>query len=180
MIYTTHTPACNAKIRKEIKKTMKKNINNYILAAFAVALVFLCVRSIYAPMDFDSARKVRERDVKLCLVKIRQAEEAYMRLTGTYSGSFDSLVACGLLPDSLRFVPGSGGKTFRLKTAAIATASGKHVQVMECSAAYDEYLSGLGGQYISALIEEAETAGLFPGLKIGDIERNNDNAGNWE
>ena len=49
-------PLAYAKIRKEIKRTMKKHINNYILAAFAAILVFVCIRSIYAPVHFDGER----------------------------------------------------------------------------------------------------------------------------
>ena len=51
---------------------------------------------------------------------------------------------------------------------------------MECYAGYDDYLSGLDAGSIANLTEEANNAGRYPGLKIGDITTPNDNAGNWE
>lgn len=173
-------PLAYAKIRKEIKRTMKKHINNYILAAFAAILVFVCIRSIYAPMHFDGEREAREWEVKLRLTAIRRAQEANRRLTGTYSGSFEELTTRGLLADSQKFIPYSGGMVFHLRTATLTMASGREVPVMECSTTFDEYLKGLDEASIAELTEEAGNAGMFPGLKIGDIEKNNDNAGNWE
>jgi hypothetical protein len=51
---------------------------------------------------------------------------------------------------------------------------------MECGARYDEYLQGLDADEVSNLTDEAMGAGRFPGLKIGDLETPNNNAGNWE
>ena len=169
-----------AKIRKEIKRTMKKRINNHILAAFAAILVFVCIRSVYAPVHFDNERGARERAVRLRLAAIRRAQEAYRVQTGAYCGSFAELTARGLLADSLRFVPHSGGRIFQLRTATVTTDSGREVPVMECGATFDEYLAGLDEASVAALAEEAGNAGRFPGLKIGDIEKDNGNAGNWE
>lgn len=173
-------PLAYAKIRKEIKRTMKKHINNYILAAFAAILVFVCIRSIYAPVLFDGERESREREVRMRLAAIRRAQEANLRLTGTYSGSLDELTARGLLAAPQKFIPHSGGEEFHLRTATLTTASGREVPVMECSATFDEYLKGLDEASIAELTEEAGNAGRFPGLKIGDIEKDNENAGNWE
>ena len=44
----------------------------------------------------------------------------------------------------------------------------------------NQHLSGLDENSIANLIEEANNAGRYPGLKIGDITTPNDNAGNWE
>ena len=57
--------------------------------------------------------------------------------------------------------------------------SGKQIPLMECSAAYEDYLDGLDEEAIMNVTEEANYAGRFPGLKIGDITKDNDNAGNW-
>lgn len=159
---------------------MKKHANNYLFAVCAVVLVFLCARSIYVPIHFNSARETREIEVKARLRMIRHAEEYFRRSTGVYSGDFNALVSRGLLADSARFIPHSGGKVFKLRASTIATPSGREVPVMECGATYDEYLEGLDAGGVAALIESAETAGIFPGLRIGNIEKDNDNAGNWE
>lgn len=159
---------------------MKKHINNYILAVCSAVLVFLCIKSIYTPIHFDNERGIREREVRARLIIIRRAQEAYRRATGSYCNSFQKLISRGLLTDSLRFIPYSEGNEFYLRTATITTASGRKVAVMECGATYDDYLTGLDPDAVTALEEKADMTGGFPGLRIGDIEKNNENAGNWE
>ena len=51
--------------------------------------------------------------------------------------------------------------------------------VSDWIAAYEDYLDGLDEEAIMNVTEEANYAGRFPGLKIGDITKDNDNAGNW-
>jgi hypothetical protein len=51
---------------------------------------------------------------------------------------------------------------------------------MECSASFRDYLDGLDENSINNLIEKANNSGNFPGLKIGDLTTDNNNAGNWE
>lgn len=60
------------------------------------------------------------------------------------------------------------------------TPTGKTVSLMECGAPYQTYLQGLDEQAIATLIEDATKSGTYPGLKIGDLKTNNNNAGNWE
>ena len=50
---------------------------------------------------------------------------------------------------------------------------------MECGAEYESYLDGLDEESIQQKIEEANYAGNYPGLKIGDLTTDNNNAGNW-
>ena len=52
--------------------------------------------------------------------------------------------------------------------------------LMECGAQYQQYLNGLDENSIANLVEAANEAGLYPGLKIGDLITPNNNAGNWE
>ena len=76
--------------------------------------------------------------------------------------------------------PFAGGKKFDIAVNTQTGKSGRQIPLMECGAEYADYLEGLDGNSISNLIEEAETAGRYPGLKIGDLTTPNDNAGNWE
>lgn len=154
--------------------------NNYLLAVGVLVLVVLCFLSVNAPMRFDRQRAERERAVKRRLITIRTAEERYRKAHGVYAGSFDELKKARLLADSLRFIPFSDRKTFALTATTIIGKSGQEIPLMECSATYDDYLQGLDANQVAALTEEANTAGRFPGLKIGDIAEPNDNAGNWE
>ena len=153
---------------------------NYVLGALAAALAVTCVLSIHAPMRFDGLRAEREQAVKERLVRIRYAEERYRQANGTYTDDFNELVRGGYLADSLQYVPFSGGKKFDIAMNMQTGKSGRQIPLMECGAEYGEYLDGLDGNSISNLVEEAESAGRYPGLKIGDLTTPNDNAGNWE
>ena len=153
---------------------------NYVLGALAAALAVTCVLSIHAPMRFDGLRAEREQAVKERLVRIRYAEERYRQANGTYTDDFNELVRGGYLADSLQYVPFSGGKKFDIAVNMQTGKSGRQIPLMECGAEYGEYLDWLDGNSISNLVEEAESAGRYPGLKIGDLTTPNDNAGNWE
>lgn len=159
---------------------MIKPSKNHILAALAAALAVACAMSIYSPIRFGRQQAERERAVKERLVKIRNAEEAYRRATGGYTDDFSVLAGRGLLADSLQYIPFSGGKKFSITVTMQTGKSGRQVPLMECGAGYEDYLTGLDKGSIESLVEEANNAGRYTGLKIGDITTPNDNAGNWE
>lgn len=160
---------------------MKIKANNTTaLSACVLILSLLCLLSIGTPIRFDKQRAKRETVVKHRLLKIRAAEEAYRARHGAYAGTFEALVNSNLLADSLSHIPFSDKKRFRLQATTIIGKNGKQIPTMECGAEYADYLNGLDEGSISLLAEEAATAGRYPGLKIGDLETPNDNAGNWE
>ena len=159
---------------------MVKISRNYILGVLAAALAVVCALSIYAPIRFDRLRAEREQAVKQRLVKIRYAEERYRKANGTYTDDFGELVKHGYLADSLQYIPFTEGKKFDIAVNTQIGKSGRQIPLMECGAGYEDYLEGLDGNSISNLIEEANNAGRYPGLKIGDLITPNDNAGNWE
>lgn len=159
---------------------MKRKINNNaLLAACAVLLALLCVLSIGSPMHFDSQRAQREKAVKQRLMQIRTAEEKYRIRHGAYTGSFEVLAKAHLLADSLSYIPYSD-KRFELQATTMVGKSGNQIPLMECGAEYSQYLDGLDKNSVANLTEEANSAGRYPGLKIGDLETPNNNAGNWE
>lgn len=161
-------------------KYMIKVKNNYILALLAAALCVVCIMSVYAPIRFDRQQEVRERAVKERLLKIRSAEERYRKVHDVYTGDFKTLVRGGFLADSLQYIPYTEGRRFDLTATTIIGRSGRQVPLMECGAKFNDYLYGLDENSIANLIEQANNAGRYPGLKIGDISEPNDNAGNWE
>ena len=110
---------------------------------------------------------------------IRTAEEKYKQKHGVYTGDFATLAKEKLLADSLQYIPFSNGKKFSLVATTIVGKSGKQTPLMECGATYETYLEGLDGDAIRQATDMANYAGLYPGLKIGDITTDNDNAGNW-
>jgi hypothetical protein len=153
---------------------------NMLLACCVLVLVVLCWLSVQAPLKFDREQEKRELAVKSRLLKIRVAEEHYCAKHGVYADDLKVLVKDGLLADSLRFIPFSDGKPFDLSTTTTIGKSGKQIPLMECGATYEQYLKGLDENSVANLIEEANNAGRYPGLKIGDITEPNGNAGNWE
>ncbi len=78
-------------------------------------------------------------------------------------------------PDSMPFIPFSGGKKFSLGVADVK-ASGLPVNVFEASALNVDILRGMDEQLIINLNDGKP----FPGLKVGSLTESNNNAGNWE
>ena len=159
---------------------MRVNRNNSILGLIVFVLLALCVVSIYVPARFDEQRKEREKAVIECLDAIRNAQENYKSRYGRYCDNLQILVNERLLASTTQYIPYSGKQKFSLKTEVKKDKGGKDISLMECGATYTQYLKGLNRASISTLMEEAVSNGIYPGLKIGDIEKNNHNAGNWE
>lgn len=160
---------------------MRRKINNnYVLGACAVILLAMCLLSVLQPIHFERQLAEREAVVKERLLKIRTAEENYKRKHGAYAGDLGVLVRGKYLADSLQYIPFSEGKKFSLSATTLIGKSGKQTPLMECSAAYKDYLQGLNEDEIQAATEKANNMGDFPGLKIGDITTDNNNAGNWQ
>ncbi|MCH4146919.1 MAG: hypothetical protein LKG25_01690 [Prevotella sp.] len=153
---------------------------NYILSLAVILLVILCILSVCSPMRFQKEQDKRETAVKGYLVKIRFAEEQYLKKKGTYCNSLKALVDSGYMADSLQYIPFSGRKAFALSTTMMREKSGRQIPLMECSANMGDYLKGLDDNQVQNLINEANESGAFAGLKIGDTSTPNDNAGNWE
>ncbi len=159
---------------------MNGNRINTVLALIAAALLAISVASVLAPMGFEKELARREQDVKRRLLKIRAAQARYLKDYNNYCGSLDSLVAGGYLPDSLKAIPYSGGKPFELSARVKVLKSGHAAPLMECGARYEDYLGGMDSNTICNLTEEANEQGRYPGLKIGNLNTPNNNAGNWE
>lgn len=159
---------------------MRKRINNnYILGACVFVMMLLCILSVSQPIRFQKAMESREVEVKAKLIKIRDAEEKYKVKHGVYTGDFATLIKGKYLKGGDTVIPYSDGKKFSLAATTIVGKSGKQIPLMECGATYEDYLNGLNEEAIQEATDKANYAGLYPGLKIGDISADNNNAGNW-
>lgn len=100
----------------------------------------------------------------------------------TYVPMIESLFGKDYPIDSLRYIPFSSPRQeFELEKAEIVTGSaGIKVKVMCAKAPYAAYLSDLNKQELINLTETTEKLEKYPGLKFGDVEEANNNAGNWE
>lgn len=81
--------------------------------------------------------------------------------------------------DSLAFIPFSGGDSTYMK-AEVREVSGVKVPLFEARMPYKALLRGLDKQLVINTIAGREDLDLYAGLKVGDIEKPNNNAGNWE
>ena len=74
---------------------MKKGLSiviNIILFAIIVLLAWQVVRSIQAPIKFNTEQKAREAKVIERLIDIRNAEVLYKNATSKYTDNFDTLI----------------------------------------------------------------------------------------
>lgn len=161
---------------------MKLNMKliNWMLAGIALGLMLICAATILMPMEFTKKQHEREVVVKQRLLQIRKAQAQYRKVHGYFAASLQALVGEKLIADSITVIPFSNNKKFDLTVSSAVLKSGKSEPVMECSATYDDYLYGLDENEIGNLNEQAAEQGQYAGLKIGDINIPNDNAGNWE
>ena len=85
----------------------------------------------------------------------------------------------GAVVDSISFIPFSGGKRIHMESV-VRKVSGIEIPLFEATMSYDDLLRGLDRQLVVNLKAEKEDMGQYAGLKVGDIENPNNNAGNWE
>lgn len=92
----------------------------------------------------------------------------------------DTIFAKGFNPDSLAFVPYGNGAKFEMAIRKDTTKSGAPLNLFQAQVSYDVYLKDLDKQQLINLKDTQEKLGKYCGLRVGDIEQPNNNAGNWE
>lgn len=92
----------------------------------------------------------------------------------------DTIYPKGFNPDSMRYIPFSGGKEFEMATKNDTAKSGAPIFLYEVKAPYEAYLEGLDKQEITNLKDIQEKLARYSGLMIGSLESPNNGAGNWE
>lgn len=79
------------------------------------------------------------------------------------------------------YIPYTDGMKFEAEVNdEYTTSQGIHVPLVEIRAHYNTYLADLNNQERVNLIDKETKLDHYPGLKIGDVEAPNNNAGNWE
>ncbi len=200
-----------------------KTVIQIVLTVAIVALGYLLIESIMAPIRFQEEQSRRYDRTIERLKNIRTAQLAFRSQYGRFTGSFDTLidfvkydsfrvvrsvgdfddsaavargevyrdtvrisVSDSIFPrgfnvDSLRYVPFTGGREkFFLDAGEVMTGSGLPVKVFEAHVHNDVLLHGLDRQMVVNLNDQRVRRDQFPGLKVGDLERPTNNAGNWE
>lgn len=92
----------------------------------------------------------------------------------------DTLYPKDFRPDSLCYVPYGNGARFEMEIARRRTPAGMEYCLLEVRAPAEVYLKGLDEQGVADWVGRMEQEGKYAGLKIGDLETANNNAGNWE
>ena len=98
----------------------------------------------------------------------------------TWVAVIDTIFPKGFNADSLRYVPYGKGVQFQMDTLTQIARSGAPICLLEVKTPYEAYLGDLDKQEIINLKDQQEQLNKYCGLKIGDLETANNNAGNWE
>ena len=92
----------------------------------------------------------------------------------------DTIFPKGFNADSLRYVPFGNGKEFEMASRQDTTKSGAPLNLFQAQTPYETYIGDLDRQQIINLKDVQKKLGKYCGLRVGDIEQPNNNAGNWE
>ena len=92
----------------------------------------------------------------------------------------DTIFPKGFNADSLRYVPFGNGKQFEMASRQDTTKSGAPLNLFQAQTPYETYIGDLDRQQIINLKDVQSKLGKYCGLRVGDIEQPNNNAGNWE
>ena len=118
------------------------------------------------------------------LVKLNkkgEVEEFIFSRDTFWVAAIDTLYPAGFNADSLRYVPFGDGAQFELRTGCDSSSkSVNKIFLFEAKTPYRTYLEGINKDELNNLIDLQLELGRYPGLKVGDAEVGNNNAGNWE
>ena len=92
----------------------------------------------------------------------------------------DTIFPKGFNADSLRYVPFGNGKQFEMASRKDTTKSGAPLNLFQAQTPYETYIGDLDKQLLINLKDVQAKLGKYCGLRVGDIEQPNNNAGNWE
>ncbi len=70
---------------------MSRAILNIVLTLIFFGLVYVLAMVVYAPIQFQKEKDMRERAVATQLKKIRTAQQAFKSITGQFANDFDTL-----------------------------------------------------------------------------------------
>lgn len=98
----------------------------------------------------------------------------------TYVSALSVLFGENYPIDDLGTVPYTDGAQFDMGAATLRTASNVPINVFEAKVPYEIYMNGLDKQEIINMQAYAAKFERYAGLKVGNLEEANNNAGNWE
>ncbi len=161
-----------------IAQTEFRNLKGHYTASFDTLIDFI---------NNDKAKivlkegELTDKQLEEGLTEAEAVKQGLIKRDTTFVSMSVSLFGEGFNADSLRYIPFSNPiQEYEINTAEIITGSANiQVKVVEVKAPYKVYLQGLDRQEILNLVETTEKLEKFPGLKFGDVQKANNNAGNW-
>ena len=138
-------------------------------------------RNAKKPADAQKKWKEAEKKGLVRLSKKGEVEEYFFSRDTFWVAAIDTLFPKGFNVDSLRYVPFGNGAQFEMRTGCDSSGkSGNKIYLFEAKTPYRTYLEGINKDELNNLIDLQEELGRYAGLKVGDAEVGNNNAGNWE
>lgn len=125
----------------------------------------------------DENDKKKKETIEIDLEKEGLKE---FRRDTTWISVLDSIFGKGYAIDSIRFVPFGNGEQFTMETSVDSSKAGTPQWLFEARTPFETYLSGINDQEMKNLIIKEKKLNRYCGLKVGDVEKANNNAGNWE
>ena len=125
----------------------------------------------------DADNKKKKETLEIDLEKEGLKE---FRRDTTWTSVLDSVFGKNYAIDSIRFVPFGNGEQFTMETSVDSSKAGTPEWLFEACTPFEVYLSGINDQEMKNLIIKEKKLNRYCGLKVGDVEKNNGNAGNWE
>lgn len=98
----------------------------------------------------------------------------------TWISVLDSIFGRDYAIDSLRYVPFGNGEQFTMEISCDSSKAGAPQWLFEARTPFETYLSGINDQEMKNLVIKEKKLNRYCGLKVGDVEKANGNAGNWE
>ncbi len=98
----------------------------------------------------------------------------------TYVSVLSQIFPKGYDIDNLKYVPFGNGAVFEVRDSIHKTKSGLPLPLFQAQTPFSVYLSDLNNQQRYNIIDQAKKLDKYPGLRVGDVEVPNNNAGNWE
>jgi len=155
-----------------------KSVKGYYTGSFDTLITFLSTDSL--PLVFKRGAMTDEMIAQGITSEQMAVKKGLISRDTSYIPVRDSVFKKGYPLEDLRFVPGMKNTEFRMAANRVMTTSMVLVNVFEAYVLNDVFLSDLDRQLVVHYNDQRTKATGFPGMKVGDVNIPNNNAGNWE
>jgi hypothetical protein len=155
-----------------------KSVKGYYTGSFDTLITFLKTDSL--PLVFRRGALTDEMIAEGITSEREAVKRGLISRDTSYIPVRDSIFYQGYPIESLKFVPGMENTEFQMSAARVMTTSMVLVNVFEAYVLNDVFLSDLDRQLVVNYNDQRTKITGFPGMKVGDVNVPNNNAGNWE